>query len=249
MSQNGPTPAPIATFSMYGHTVEFYRGPRGVVLDSQKRTESHVYSTGGGGTLYNGRGYVAAPQVNTVNTLHQHIWIQGANGTEHCVKLHNVDVPLRPGQIVTTLTVSKPTLDHVYNAVLVNHSSQRYSELLSAEEINKWLGLVREPGCAPALLALVGWLGCLGAIGFSLLGALMFYFSEEPIDPSMWLAVLVFFVLGMGSYTLSLPYTSSRKKVDKFIAGLSARMHALAHEMANGPAPSAIVPVPGLQER
>lgn len=249
MSQNGTAPAPIATFSMYGRTVEFYRGARGVVLDSQKRSESRVYSTGGGGTLYNGQGYVSAPQVRSVNTLHQHIWIQEESGTEHCVELRNVDVPLRPGQIVTTLTVSKPKLGHVYNAALVNHSSQSYTELISADLINQWLGLLREPGCALALLALVGWLGCVGGIGLSLMAVFVFYASNESIDPSIWLGVPVSFVLGVGSYTLSLPYKIARKKVAKFTAGLSVRMHALAQEMTNGPAPRTSVPTQGLPGR
>lgn len=48
----------------------------GSVLQGETWTSTHVSSSGGGGNLHNGSGYIFAPTVHSHTTTHQSVWIK-----------------------------------------------------------------------------------------------------------------------------------------------------------------------------
>ena len=73
----------------------------GRVADEKKWNETHIRSSGGGGFVYNGSGFVNPTRISNVNTTRHEFWLVAENGRELCVDLRNSSVQVRPGQVVT----------------------------------------------------------------------------------------------------------------------------------------------------
>ena len=77
----------------------------GEVISSNKRSETHIMSSGGGGHVdpqYGG--HVAAAQVSSkVVTVHE-FWFREENGKEIAVNMRDVNIPLAVGQKITEST-------------------------------------------------------------------------------------------------------------------------------------------------
>ena len=114
---------------------------RGEVLTSQKHSETHVSSSGGGGSISEGRGYVSAPTVHsTVLTKHE-FWIRTPDEEEVPIKLTGVDIPLRSGQDISLICVRESQSDGGRYCTLVNRSAGRHWSINSGSELNKNLEL------------------------------------------------------------------------------------------------------------
>ncbi|MCW2315889.1 hypothetical protein M2322_001433 [Rhodoblastus acidophilus] len=75
-------------------------GVRGTVTSASKWTESHVSSSGGGGFIANGSGYVNAPQVSTTVVERGEFWVRTSDGKE--VRISE-NLPVAPGHEVVVL--------------------------------------------------------------------------------------------------------------------------------------------------
>ena len=66
----------------------------GAILQGETWSSTHVSSSGGGGSIHNGSGYISAPTIHSRTTTHQAIWVKDEN-TQKDIKLNipsNVDV-------------------------------------------------------------------------------------------------------------------------------------------------------------
>jgi len=111
----------------------------GKAFNSQKRTETHIESHGGGGGGYvsGGSGYVSvsAPTIeSTVITKHD-FWVQAADGVQIPVQLIDADIPLAEGQDISVVYGRRsggPTKEPV---AVVNYSARRYWNLGFSKEL------------------------------------------------------------------------------------------------------------------
>ena len=101
----------------------------GEVISSNKRSETHIMSSGGGGHVdpqYGG--HVAAAQVSSkVVTVHE-FWFREENGKEIAVNMRDVNIPLAVGQKITLLfgSLINEKSGYGYSAMLYNHSAKKY---------------------------------------------------------------------------------------------------------------------------
>lgn len=97
----------------------------GEVLDSNKYSETHVYSSGGGGTVNSGSGYVDGPTVHSSSSTVHEFWIKESNGIEKAISVSGYDIPLRAGQKITVIYAGQKGLSQ-YLWALVNHNAQKH---------------------------------------------------------------------------------------------------------------------------
>lgn len=97
----------------------------GEVLGSDKRSETRVSSSGGGGSVINGVGYVSAPTIHSSTTEKHEVWLGLDDGSEHHLQLSGLGIPLRVGQRVTLIGA---TLDgkKSRNSILINHNARKH---------------------------------------------------------------------------------------------------------------------------
>lgn len=120
--------------------IEFW-SETGEVLGSDKHSETHVSSSGGGGHLHNGSGYISSPSVNSTTITNHEFWIKKEDGTEKDIKLRGVDIPLRPGQKVTIVSAGHVNKDKGVYSILVNHSANKHWFINNAIGLNKHLNI------------------------------------------------------------------------------------------------------------
>ena len=75
----------------------------GQVLHADRSFETHVSSSGGGGSVGPGGGYVAAPQLSSQTTDHQTIFVRAKDGTERSFEWRDWNLPVRPGSTVAVV--------------------------------------------------------------------------------------------------------------------------------------------------
>jgi hypothetical protein len=159
----------------------------GTVISSTKRSETHVSSSGGGGYLDKGTGYVQPTTIrSTVVTRHE-FWVRTDEGVDVPVQLTDVDIPLAEGQRISLVygalgTGTTRWTRHPRRAAhvstprmvqLINHSSQQSWTLHSATK--EIAGLMLAP------VAAVSYAICGG------LALLMLIWSELWIAPAGYL--------------------------------------------------------------
>jgi hypothetical protein len=110
----------------------------GVVISSDKRSETHLTSSGGGGHLTNGSGYIKAPTISSYSVTCHDFWLKTSDCQEVAIQLRGHDIPLRSGQNVTMLLANAPGYVKAYVA-LVNHSSGSYYFLKTIQNAASFL--------------------------------------------------------------------------------------------------------------
>lgn len=114
--------------------IEFWT-TSGEVMSSEKRSETHVSSSGGGGHVGREGGYVAPPTIQSEAITKHEFWMKTDEGKEMPVQLEGLDIPLLPGQKVTMLSAKKKGNDSGYYAALINHSAGQYWPVSKAETL------------------------------------------------------------------------------------------------------------------
>lgn len=107
----------------------------GEVISQNKYSETHVWSSGGGGNIGPRGGHVAAVQTHSSVTTKQDFWLKLDDGTEKSVQLGGYDIPLRERQKISILMAHTETSESAYYAALINHASGITHEILSASSI------------------------------------------------------------------------------------------------------------------
>ena len=154
----------MESFFHCGKEVEFW-GVTGEVLSTDKFSETHVRSTGGGGSVsghvhpqHGGQvsGYVAPPVIKSTVVTNHEIWIRTADGKEKNYDLSGKDIPLRAGQKVTVIYAGLKEATNGWTVLFVNHNAGKYWILTSPEYLVKRLKLDHYHGWGPPVLAIGG---------------------------------------------------------------------------------------------
>ncbi len=111
----------------------------GEVISQNKYSETHVSSSGGGGSVGPNGGYVSAPTVHSRIVTKHEFWIRKEDGSEESIQLSNCDVPLREGHKITLILAGYKGGNHGYYTVLVNHSANKHWFLENAASLNNRL--------------------------------------------------------------------------------------------------------------
>ena len=119
---------------------------------TQRWSETKVHSSGGGGTVVNGSGYIKAPTVHSTVTEHdQHeFWLRDDEGLEHHVSLRNQSFRVSPGQRIKVAwggSVKDKGKGRGRYFFAKNYNSREFFDLNKDEWVS-WLskvGLLRYP--------------------------------------------------------------------------------------------------------
>lgn len=128
----------MKNFTHRRKSVEFWK-ISGEVIGSNKFSETHVSSSGGGGYIGQHGGHVTAPTVRSETVTNHEFWIKTEDGLEKDIKLRGIDVPLRSGQKITLISAGIKGTNKGWYSILVNHSAGKHWFINSAEELNKTL--------------------------------------------------------------------------------------------------------------
>lgn len=128
----------MESFIHRGKKIDFWK-VTGEVLGSDKYSETHITSSGGGGYVGQNGGHVSAPTINSSTVTNHEFWIKTEDGLEKAIKLRGSDIPLRPGQKITLISAGIESSG--WYSILVNHSAGKHWIINSAVELNKLLKL------------------------------------------------------------------------------------------------------------
>ncbi|AWM32935.1 hypothetical protein [Hymenobacter nivis] len=95
----------------------------GTVLDSQKHTQSHVYSEGGGGYVGPNGGRVEAATVKSYNTTRHDIFYRLPDGREEHVYFPLDGIALRNGNVITLIAAFRGDSTSGHYVRLCNHDT------------------------------------------------------------------------------------------------------------------------------
>lgn len=123
----------------------------GVVMELRTWTETRVTSSGGGGAVYQGTGFVSGTRVSSQVTRHDHLFVRDRDGNERSVRLTNVDLPVRNGSLVSTVLGIHEGQSHGYHVGIYNHDTHVWTPI--ADGVRR---LAPEPRVLKPLLLGVG---------------------------------------------------------------------------------------------
>jgi len=157
----------------------------GIVISSQRHSETHVTSSGGGGYVGSNGGYVSAPTVSSYAIDCHDFWLKTTSGEEVSVQLRGMNIPLREGQKVVMLLVKKPKHSAKY-AALINKTTNKYFILANAKELTAWAHLYEYVNPAEFIGMVIGaWLMlCIPAYGAS------FFMRESTTEIATFLTAV-----------------------------------------------------------
>ncbi|MFD2784854.1 hypothetical protein [Hymenobacter rubripertinctus] len=101
------------------------------VISSQKHTQSHVQSSGGGGYVGKYGGYVKSSTVSSYNTTQHEIFLLLENGEEKCVSLPFDNIQLRDQHTITLFSAFNGNEQHGWYVGLYNHNTKDTFNLLN----------------------------------------------------------------------------------------------------------------------
>jgi hypothetical protein len=134
----------MESFKYRKKEIVFYK-VAGEVLGNDKYSETHVSSSGGGGYVGQYGGHVSAPQVSSITTTNQEIWIKTESGSEESIQLKGYDIPMRSGHKISVILAGNKDAGSYYT-VIVNHSTGKHWLLHNADGLNERLNIERATG-------------------------------------------------------------------------------------------------------
>lgn len=140
-SLEDPTSVPALDDLVYQQKTIRFRILSGTVIGSQKYSETHVHSKGGGGSIGPNGGYVSAPTIYSTSHTRHELWLKDEGGQEYPFDLSGKNIPLREGQHVSLIFGRRADKNVEQLVELLNHNSNQRWELLSASEFLKKIGL------------------------------------------------------------------------------------------------------------
>ena len=143
-------------------------------------TETRVSSSGGGGTVFQGTGFVSAARVSSDVTRHDELYIRDGDGNERCLRLTNTDVPVRNGSRVSTVLGLYEGQKNGWYVGIYNHDMRVWTSF--SDGLSK---LAPPPNAVAPLLLGVGGILCtrvpwVGPVGWlALVAAVVWYLVEN----------------------------------------------------------------------
>lgn len=96
----------------------------GTVVGSKTWTETRISSSGGGGYIVKGTGYVSGTRISSDVTRHDELFVRDELGNERDLRLTNVDLPVRQGSRVSTVLGIYEGHSHGYYVGVYNHDTR-----------------------------------------------------------------------------------------------------------------------------
>jgi hypothetical protein len=127
-------------FSHRGKNVKFW-SVTGEVIGTNKYSETHVSSSGGGGYVGQYGGHVSAPTIHSSTITNHEFWIKTEDGYEKDIKLRGVDIPLRAGQKITLISAGMKGEDTGWHCIFINHSAGKHWFINNEKGLNRKLEL------------------------------------------------------------------------------------------------------------
>lgn len=157
----------MENFSYRGTSIRFWK-MTGEVISTQKYSDTHLSSSGGGGYVnQGGSGYISAPKIHSRVVTQHEFWLKTEDGQEVDIKLSDFDIPLREGQKITIISAGNAKGSNGWYSVLVNHNAGQHWFINNATSLNqklKYAPLTITPIVASvpvfiavAILALILW--------------------------------------------------------------------------------------------
>lgn len=153
-------------FEHNGKKVEF-SAATGEVSGAHKHAETHVSSSGGGGYISQGSGFVSSPKITSTVVVKQEFFLKVDGGKPMPVQLSHWDVPLMDGQKVTMIRASRGKGECWSH--FVNHDTRQIVQIAAVKVWSIEWGLVRKPWVS-LLVGLALWI----AVGYLLNGVIGF---------------------------------------------------------------------------
>ena len=139
----------------------------GQVLHADRQFETHVGSSGGGGSVGPHGGFVAAPQVASHSTDHQTVFVRSNDGVEQSFNLQNWNLPVRPGSRLALVWAGKAGDDNgaILGARNLDSGEERW------RDVHQW---ARSQGLLPGKMRV--WPSLLAAVflGAAFLGVMSY---------------------------------------------------------------------------
>lgn len=169
-------------FVSNGHVVKFSVESGRVLPGHQKISKTHVSSSGGGGYLHQGSGFVDAPKITSTTTTEQEFWLLADGGRQVPVRIDGDAMAVNVDQEISLLHARHPTKDGQWLVGIVNHSARTTAWLLTPLALAGGAGLVG--WWRVSFVALLSFLPFslvnLWALGFVPAGVILFrHFKKE----------------------------------------------------------------------
>jgi len=113
----------------------------GEIISSNKHSETHVSSSGGGGFVGRHGGHISAPQVRSTTSEKHEIWIKKEDGSEQSFSLTNEGISVREGQKVSFVYVQEDGAETAWRCLFVNHTGKEFKVLDNAPTLTKLMKL------------------------------------------------------------------------------------------------------------
>lgn len=138
------------------HELRFF-ALTGQVLDTQKRSNthlsaSHAHNSSSGGYVYGGYGSTnssshSSMHISSYNTTEHDFWIKLGDGSEACFGFADSSIQMRTGQWLTLVFVRPAQTPNGLLCAIYNHASKTYQHVMPPTAINSHFGLhTEQPG-------------------------------------------------------------------------------------------------------
>lgn len=136
----------------------------GTVLADKRLSETHITTSGGGGTIRNGEGSVAAPTVRSNVVTNQDIWLRDDAGNERVLRLKGRDIPILENQRISVVVFQCG--DDSNEILLFNHNMKTWHSLSSLGNYAQRYELPMPFGRLTGVLAIVAGISLWSITGF-----------------------------------------------------------------------------------
>lgn len=180
---NTPTTAVLEDFVSNGRAIKFSVESGRVLPGQQKVSKTHVSSSGGGGYVHQGTGFVDAPKIKSTTTTEQEFWLQAESGRQVPVRIAGDVMAVNVDQEVSLLHAGQLLVG------IVNHSARQTAWLHRPLDVVRGAGLARWWRAASIALLSSVVLNVLGVgiLGFIAAAAILFlqWRKERAIAASL----------------------------------------------------------------
>lgn len=142
---------------------------KGTVLETDKKIETIVSGSGGGGYNYQGTGHQARVNISSRSVVHDQLFLKDENNQEHVFQLADFNVACRKDNILTVVQIFKEGRNKGDNIAVINHDTNQmhYNNELLLTICNPKVNLIPFLLIAPVLIfTLISFIGNLVELSF-----------------------------------------------------------------------------------
>ena len=166
-------------FVSNGRTIKFTAETGRVLPGQQKISKTHISSSGGGGYLHQGSGFVDAAKIKSTTTTQQEFWLLADGGRQVPVRLSGEAMAVNVDQQVSLMYAWHPKQDGHWMIAIVNHSAGTTTWLLTPLKLARSAGLIGSMGAALVALSVFVLFAVGGLLGAIPAAAILFIYIKK----------------------------------------------------------------------